>query len=142
MMSGSEHDTLIMVQRVWSVRFDNLSGLTDEQSNTLCRLAQGGTFRTRLLYSSSEEVVLQAERPIIVNGITEFISRPDLADRFRCITLGRIPPADRKQRQELKEKFLAARPAILGVLLNAVVAGLRRTDFTPPSSLPRMADHV
>src|SRR5207249_170661 len=127
---------------VWSVRFDNLSRLTDEQSNTLCRLAQGGTFRTRLLYSSSEEVVLQAERPVIVNGITEFISRPDLADRYRCITLERIPPGDRKQRQDLRDRFLAVRPAILGALLNAVVSGLCRNNFTPPISLPRMADHV
>jgi hypothetical protein len=141
-MSDSEHATLIMVQRVWSIRFDNLSRLTDEQSNTLCRLAQGGTFRTRLLYSSSEEIVLQAERPTIANGITEFISRPDLADRYRCITLERIPPGDRKQRQHLRDKFLAVRPEILGVLLDAVVSGLRRTNFTPPSNLPRMADHV
>jgi hypothetical protein len=142
MMSGSEQDTLIMVQRVWSVRFDNMSHLTGEQSNTLCRLAQGGSFRTRLLYSSSEEVILQAERPIIVNGIAEIISQPDLADRFRCITLERIPPEDRKQRQELRDRFMAARPAILGALLNAVASGLRRVDYTPPRRLPRMADHV
>jgi hypothetical protein len=42
----------------------------------------------------------------------------------------------------LRDKFLAIRPAVLGALLNAVASGLRRTDFTPPSSLPRMADHV
>jgi hypothetical protein len=142
MMSASEHDTLIMVQRVLSVRFDNISRLSDEQSNTLCRTAQGGTFRARLLYSSSDEIILQAERPIMVNGITEFISRPDLADRFRCITLDRIPPSDRKQRQELRDRFLVVQPEILGALLNAVVSGLSRTNFTPPNSLPRMADHV
>ena len=141
-MSASEHDTLIMVQRVWSVCFDNLSQLSEEQSNTLCRLAQGGSFRTRLLYSSSEEIILQAERPVIVNGISEFVSRPDLADRYRCVTLERIPPGDRKQRQDLRDQFLAARPAILGALLEAVSSGLRRTNFTPPVDLPRMADHV
>jgi hypothetical protein len=119
-----------------------MAGLGDEQSNTLCRLVQGGGFRTRLLYSTSGEVVLDAERPVIINGIAQIITRPDLADRFTTVTLERVPPLQMRARQELRDEFEKDRPEILGALLAAVVSGLARTDFTLPNRLPRIADHT
>jgi hypothetical protein len=47
-------------------------------SASLCRLASGGSFAVRLLYTHDEEVVFQAVRPILLNGIEDVISRPDL----------------------------------------------------------------
>jgi hypothetical protein len=61
--------------------FDNLSGLQAWLSDALCRLASGGSFAVRKLYTNDEEILFQAARPMILNGIEEVISRPDLADR-------------------------------------------------------------
>jgi hypothetical protein len=141
-MSQSEENTMIHAQRAWLMRFDNMAGLGDEQSNTLCRLVQGGGYRTRLLYTNSGEVVLDAERPLIINGISQIITRPDLADRFTTVTLERVPPLEMRARQELREAFGKDRPALLGAILVAVSNGLARTDFTPPNRLPRIADHT
>jgi hypothetical protein len=61
--------------------FDNVSGLPAWLSDALCRLASGGSFAVRRLYSDDEEVLFQATRPTLLNGIEDIISRPDLADR-------------------------------------------------------------
>jgi hypothetical protein len=70
--------------------FDNLSGLPVWLSDALCRLASGGGFAVRQLYTDDEEVLFQAARPILLNGIEEVISRPDLGDRAIFLTLAPI----------------------------------------------------
>jgi len=52
-----------------------------------CRLASGGSFAVRQLYSDDDEVLFQASRPILLNGIEDVIRRPDLADRAIFLTL-------------------------------------------------------
>jgi hypothetical protein len=48
----------------------------------------------RRLYTDDEELVFRAARPILLNGIEDVISRPDLADRAIFLTLP--PTAGRK----------------------------------------------
>jgi hypothetical protein len=63
-----------------------------------CRLASGGSFPVRQLYSDDDEVLFQASRPILLNGIEDVIRRPDLADRAIFLTLAAI--ADEQRRPE------------------------------------------
>ena len=70
--------------------FDNLSGLPPWLSDSLCRLASGGSFAVRQLYTNDEEVLFQATRPILLNGIEDVVSRPDLGDRAIFLTLNQI----------------------------------------------------
>jgi hypothetical protein len=56
--------------------FDNLSGLPAWLSDALCRLASGGSFAVRQLYTNDDEVLFQAARPILLNGIEDVISAP------------------------------------------------------------------
>ena len=53
---------------------------------------------------------------------------------------GADPEEHRRPEQELWAAFEAARPRILGVLLDAVVEGLKRLPETRLEKLPRMAD--
>jgi hypothetical protein len=64
-------------------------------------------------------------RPILLNGIEEVISRPDLGDRAIFLTLAPIGEAQRRPESELWREFEIARPRILGALLDAVAHGLR-----------------
>jgi hypothetical protein len=141
-MSNSEENTLIHAQRAAILPYDNLTGLSDDQANTLCRVVQGAGFRTRLLYSNSGEAILNAELPVIANGITQFVVRPDLADRFTTVTLERIPDDQRRTRQEIRDAFEQVRPELLGAFLSAIAGGLARTDYGAPNKLPRLADHA
>ena len=120
--------------------FDNVSGLSDWISDTLCRLATGGGFAVRQLYSDQDEVLFDAARPIILNGIEDIVSRPDLADRAIFLTLEPIPEERRLPEQELWAAFEAERPRILGVLLDAMAKGLAELPRTKLEKLPRMAD--
>jgi hypothetical protein len=84
----------------------------------------------RQLYTDQDEVLFDAARPVILNGIEDIVTRPDLADRAVFLTLEPIPEERRRPEAELWAAFEAQRPGILGVLLDAVVQGLRRLPET------------
>ena len=87
-------------------------------------------------------MLFDAARPVILNGIEDIITRPDLADRAVFLTLEPIPEERRRPEGELWAAFEAERPRILGVLLDAMVQGLRRLPETRLEKQPRMADFV
>lgn len=135
-----DRDLFIAAMNSHVLAFDNLTGLPPWLSDTLCRLATGGGFATRQLYSDSDEVLFDAQRPVLLNGIDDVIARPDLADRAIMLTLDAIPDERRKPEAELAAAFEVARPRILGALLDAVSHGLRTLPRTKLDRLPRMAD--
>src|SRR5262249_42580549 len=100
----------------------------------------GGGFAVRQLYTDQDEVLFDAARPVILNGIEDIVTRPDLADRAVSLTLEPIPEEHRRPEQELWAAFEVERPRILGVLLDGVVEGLKRLPETRLEKLPRMAD--
>ena len=133
-------DLFIAASNGHVLAFDNISLVPDWISDTLCRLSTGGGFATRQLYTNQEEVLFDAARPVILNGIEDMVTRPDLADRALFLTLEAIPENRRRPQAELWAAFEAERPRILGVLLDAVVEGLKQLPATRISNLPRMAD--
>src|SRR5213595_1643319 len=106
-----ERDLMIAAHNGYVLAFDNLSGLPAWLSDALCRLASGGSFAVRQLYTDDDEVLFQAARPMLVNGIEEVITRPDLADRAIFLTLGPIGEEQRRSESELWREFELARPA-------------------------------
>src|SRR5262245_27178285 len=139
-LSREERELMIAANNGYLLAFDNLSGLPVWLSDVLCRLASGGSFAVRQLYTDDDEVLFQAARPILLNGIEEVISRPDLGDRAIFLTLVPISEAQRRPEAELWREFEIARPRILGALLDAVVHGLRALGGVHLDRLPRMAD--
>jgi hypothetical protein len=101
-------------------------------------LATGGGFAVRQLYTDQDEVLFDAARPVILNGIEDIVTRPDLADRAMFLTLEPIPEDRRRSEAELWAAFEAERPRILGVLLD--VEGVKRLPEIRLEKLPRMAD--
>jgi hypothetical protein len=79
-------------------------------------------------------------RPIILNGIAEVGTRPDLIERSLFVELPFIPDEQRRAEAELLAEFDEAHPVILGGLLDAVVVALRELPRTTLPALPRMAD--
>ena len=136
----NEHDLFIATRSAHVIALDNLSGVPAWLSDALCRLSTGGGYAARELYSDDEEVVISAERPLILNGIDEVVARGDLADRAIFLTLNAIPDTARKPEAELWARFEETRPRILGALLDALVEGLRRLPDVKLDRLPRMAD--
>jgi hypothetical protein len=131
---------MIAANNGYLLAFDNLSGLPNWLSDALCRLASGGSFAVRQLYTDDEEVLFESTRPILLNGIEDVVSRPDLGDRAIFLTLAPIGEPQRRPETELWREFEIARSRILGALLDAAVHGLRAMGRVQLDRLPRMAD--
>jgi hypothetical protein len=135
-----ERELFIAANNGHVLAFDNISRLRPWLSDALCRLASGGGFAVRQLYTDQDEVLFDAARPVILNGIEELITRPDLADRSIFLILPHVADARRQPERELWRQFELARPRILGALFDLVVHGLHTLPGIGVDRLPRMAD--
>jgi putative DNA primase/helicase len=139
-MSRSEHELMIGAINSRILAFDNISGLPPKVSDQLCRLATGGGFTMRELYTNVGEIQIYACNPIILNGIETLVSRPDLGSRTITIELPRIDASARSTERRLWEEFKSQHPKLLGGLVNAVSAALRNEGKIKLANTPRMAD--
>ena len=133
-------DLMIAANNSWVLAYDNLSGLPKWLSDALCRLATGGGYSTRELYSDSEEALFDAMRPAILNGIDAIATRPDLAERAIILHLPPIDEEGRLTEKEFWQEFSIVRPQILGALCTGVSTALRNLPDTHLKKKPRMAD--
>ncbi|MHB1549589.1 MAG: hypothetical protein ACYCX6_00110 [Vulcanimicrobiaceae bacterium] len=149
-LHGAPHearDVTAAARNSYLLAFDNLSVIEPWLSDILCRLSTGGGFGGRQLFTNDEETIFDAIRPVIVTAIDDVIIRGDLADRALTI---RLPARDDDvgyiEEDAFWEKFELARASILGGLLTAASAALRRLPETRAGvragniRLPRMAD--
>jgi hypothetical protein len=133
-------DLMIAATNAWVIAFDNLSRIPDWLSDALCRLATGGGFSTRELYTDAEEKILDAQRPCLLTSIEDLASRGDLLERAIVLRLPRIPDSKRRTEREFWSAFELARPRLLGAILTAVSGALASVHQVRLPSLPRMAD--
>jgi hypothetical protein len=136
----NERDLIIAATNSWCVAFDNISTLSPWLSDASCRLSTGGGFSARELYTDSEEVLFDATRPQLFNGITEVATRPDLLDRALVVTLPPIPEERRRPETELWREFEKDRPYVLAGLLDAISGALGAVQDVRLEGMPRMAD--
>ena len=139
---GSARDLAISAQNGWLLAFDNLSWIEPWLSDALCRISTGGGMAVRTLYTDDEEQIFFACRPILMNGIEELGTRPDLLDRTLMVTLPAISPNKRKDKRTLRGEFEAAWPRLFGSVLDAVSLALRNYSRLDLPDLERMADFV
>jgi hypothetical protein len=133
-------DVMIAASNAWIISLDNLSRIQPWLSDALCRLATGGGFATRELYTDSEETLFDAQRPVTINGIEELATRGDLLDRALILYLPALSEEKRQAESKLWAEFEEARPAILGSLLDVVSSALRNLPNVTLKKKPRMAD--
>jgi hypothetical protein len=135
-----ERDLMIAANNSWVLSLDNLSALPHWLSDALCRLSTGGGFATRELHTDNEEILFNATRPIMLNGIDDIASNADLADRAVIVTLGHVSEDQRIPEKLFWQDFLESQASILGALLDIVSAALRNLETVNVPRLPRMAD--
>lgn len=135
-----ERDLVIAAKNSHLIAIDNQSSLSDELSDALCRLSTGGGLSTRKLYADDEEALFDVQRPILMNGISDFATRGDFLDRAILLSLRTIPETERRTEQDIMNDFEKLRPQLLSILCLAVSAALSRKDSLKFDSLPRLAD--
>jgi hypothetical protein len=134
-----QRDLMVAATNSLVIAFDNLSGLPEWLSDALCRLSTGGGFSVRQLYTDQDEMIFDATRAIMLNGISEVGTRPDLLDRSLVVELYPLGEQRRPER-ELWRDFNAVHARVLGALCTAVSRALADVDSVTFDDLPRMAD--
>ena len=100
-----EHDFAVAGKNCWIMAFDNISYLQDKLSDSLCRISTGEGLGTRKLYTDTDETIFWLKRPVIMNGITEVVSRGDLLDRMMLVELTPIPGEKRIEDSMMARKL-------------------------------------
>ena len=116
-MPSKEDDLVVAAHQGAIVSFDNATTL-NVLSDALCRLATGGGLRKRTLFTDKDVTAIDVLRPVIIAGIDPVAHQQDLIERLVIITLR--PPPERIDDETLAEMADAARPRMLGFVLNLV----------------------
>ncbi len=133
-----ERDLIIEAKHSHILAFDNLSHVSNNLSDALCRMATGAGFATRALYTDDEQMTFSGSRPVIFNGIEHIADRGDLLDRMILLRLPKIKT--RVTEASLRGDFAKIEAGVFGALLNAVSCALRNVAKVQFEELPRMAD--
>lgn len=119
--------------------FDNISKLSQRLSDSFCRLATGGGNAQRQFYTRQRQVRFpHVCKPMIANGVTEFVTTPDLLDRSVILPMTYIK--SRRTEASFDQEFQQKKGRILGALLDRMVTGVRNLPGTKLQQAPRMAD--
>jgi hypothetical protein len=136
----NDRHLLIAASNSLVVAYDNMSCIPPWLSDALCRIATSGGLSARELYTDSEEVLFDATRPVILNGIDHLAERPDLADRALILTLPTIHEEGRRDEAQLYAELERDLPSIFGGLCTALSCALRRLPEIKLARMSRMAD--
>jgi len=131
---------MIAASNSWVVAFDNLSDIRDWLSDSLCRVATGGGFGVREHYANDEETLFDVTRPVLLTGIGQVATKPDLLDRLIIVEQPAISDDARTDERTFWAAFEEKRAGILGALLDAIAAALRNKATVRLDRKPRMAD--
>jgi putative DNA primase/helicase len=134
---ATDRDLIACARTNRVLSFDNLSALTGELADSLCRLATGSEIGGRALFSDYDLATFAACRPIVMNGIPDLASRGDLADRALVLRLPVLP--DRITERQWRAAVNEVMPHTFAALLDALSCGLARLEATPTPDY-RMAD--
>lgn len=134
-----DRDLFVIAGHAHLLAFDNLSKVEGWLSDCLCSIATSGALAARSMYTDANLTILDATRPMILNGIPSLADRPDLAQRSITVRLRPVSEEERRASADIKRDWEAVRPRILGTFLEAIHTGLREVDRIKLDKLPRMA---
>ncbi len=122
--------------------FDNVSYVSNQISDALCKAVTGDGFSKRELYTDEEDIIFSFRRCLGINGINIAARNPDLLERMILFELERVPPEKRRQEHDILDEFEKERPKIIGAIFDAVAKAMQIKPTIKLDALPRMADFV
>ncbi|MEZ4529065.1 MAG: toprim domain-containing protein, partial [Desulfobacterales bacterium] len=135
----SVKDLMISTRHTHVMSYDNLSGMNPWFADAACKIATGGAFATRALFSNNDENVIVAKKPQIFNGIDDLTGRQDFSDRAIVINLERIPEEKCRPKDDFLKEFETAHPGIFGAVCDTLSKALLHLPHIRMESYPRMA---
>jgi hypothetical protein len=124
----------------WFPTFDNVSAISPDVSDLLCRAVTGEGFSRRKLYTDDEDVIYHFRRCLCLNSIGLAVTRLDFHDRCILFPMERLPEERRRGERAVLQEFEALRPELLGAIFDALAKAMQLRQSLAPAALPRMAD--
>jgi hypothetical protein len=124
----------------WTVALDNLSGIPDWLSDSICRASTGDGDVRRKLYTDGELTTFAFRRCVLITGIDLGALNGDLADR--ALTVELTAPTHRRNERTLWPGWDRAHPRLLGALLDLAGGVLTNLPSVELATPPRMADYA
>jgi hypothetical protein len=137
-LPGTKRDLFVAMANARVRAWDNISRIDQEISNALCQLSDGSGFGIRKNFTDGDEFTVQGPRSIVLTGLTNCATRPDLSSRVVMLSLQ--PIKDRRSETELWTRFNEAQPLIFGALLDALAHGVKHLSTARVVATTRMAD--
>ncbi len=139
----NEKDLALALEHQAVLVLDNLSQLSQQQSNRLCRAVTGFGYLKPRAHHAGEAEVIGFRRPIIVTALDLPSHAPDWLDRTVAIRLAARPPEMCAQEMRMMSKFRADQGKMLGLALNLLSHTLAAQRKLPQMyNFPRMADYA
>lgn len=120
--------------------YDNVSYISSEISDLLCRAITGSGFSKRRLYTDEDDVIFSILANVGINGINLSAAQPDLLERSLLLELESITSSNRREGGKLISEFMAERAKILGAIFRTLTKALTIKPDIEVAHLPRMAD--
>lgn len=139
-LSRDEQSLIVNLQSHYYLPFDNVSAISRDTSDILCRAITGGAVQRRKLYTDADSHILKFKRCMTINGISNVANRSDLLDRSILLELERVSEDRRREQQEIYARFEQDRPYILGSILDVLSKAMAIYPTVKLNELPRMAD--
>lgn len=136
----SVEDLFVSAGANWCASLNNLSHLSAQVQDALCSLATGGGFAGRTLFTNVDETLVEAKRPVIINGIVPVVTAQDLTDRVIHIDLPELGAY--RTETAIDADFEKDAPHIIGGLLDLFVKTLAALPGVALPRPPRMADYA
>lgn len=133
-------DVVLALKSRYFAFFDNISHVSDEVSNLLCRAVTGDGVTRRKLYSDDEEIPAVIQCCIGLNGINLTANASDLLERSILFEFAKVPKNKRQTEDTVWSNFAKARSGIVGGLFNALARAMKIYPTIQLSEKPRMAD--
>ena len=113
-ISSKVDDFLVHLYNRYFPCYDNVSNISREEADILCRVITGGTNVKRKLFSDDEEIIMSGKRKIALNGIVPRLDYPDLQSRLLIYEREPPKPKDKRTHEFLNKKFEELLPDVLG----------------------------
>jgi hypothetical protein len=139
-LPSTVEDMFVAVDNARVRAWDNVSKIERTISDALCELSDGSGFGRRKRYTDGDEYRVQGSRSIILTGLTDCATRPDLSSRTVKLSLQPIKEDARRSEVEFWSRFDEAYPSIFGALLDALAYGLKNLPNVRLDNASRMKD--
>ncbi len=141
-MPSDTKELVLHLARHHLVFYDNVSRISDKQSDLFCVAVTGGGISKRELYTDADDFIFHIQTNVGINGINVSAIQPDLLERSILMELTPVGEDQRLTEHVLYAEFEKIRPKILGAIFEAVSKALKIVPSIQLAEKTRMADFL